>query len=378
MGTPDERHTLDPHLVGRWVVVPSLLPDELLSSWLLRAAAAQGSDPLDFTGAIWPGWRIWTVDPDRCLDAARLKPLLDGTGISAQAFEAASLSSVVRSITGQAVSIRTSMPWILTLGHRNRRRNGGLQYCPRCLAEDGTPYFRRAWRFASHVGCSRHSEALHDHCWRCGSPVEPQRLQATAPHLATCASCGSDLRNAPARPVERRAATFQAAADHVLESGYGIALGERLDRVTWFALASYFISLVRRVNRDVGQRGALTRLVGDVCGELPAFPVGFGASLEKSSNRTRQVLLSAAGDFMLMDRRELRRKLLGHGVTRGAFSPSGGVVRHIVDDLCDGLIDRRRSIAITGRPASPREPDAVRRMYVRLLRRWGEDDAHMR
>jgi hypothetical protein len=41
-----------------WAIRVLLLPDESIASWLARIALTQGCDPLSFTGAIWPKWRV--------------------------------------------------------------------------------------------------------------------------------------------------------------------------------------------------------------------------------------------------------------------------------------------------------------------------------
>jgi len=65
----------------RWVRSVPMLPDEIISSWLVRAALAQGCDPMVLTGEIWPKWRIWTRDVDRFLDETPLTRLVASSGI---------------------------------------------------------------------------------------------------------------------------------------------------------------------------------------------------------------------------------------------------------------------------------------------------------
>ena len=78
------------------------------------------------------------------------------------------------------------------------RRSGGTQLCPACLSEDRPPYIRAQWRLAWHTACAVHECVLHDCCPECGSLVMAHRLQGDATHVAVCATCGTDLRTAPA------------------------------------------------------------------------------------------------------------------------------------------------------------------------------------
>ncbi len=76
-----------------------LLPDEIISSWLVRAALAQGCDPMVLTGEVWPKWRIWTRDADRFLDDAPLNKLTAPAGIPLSSFRAATLKSVAERVS---------------------------------------------------------------------------------------------------------------------------------------------------------------------------------------------------------------------------------------------------------------------------------------
>ena len=58
-----------------WFVEP--YDDELLSSWLIRTAIAQGCQPLTLTHKIWgKSWRPWTSDLDLNIDSEYLQILL--------------------------------------------------------------------------------------------------------------------------------------------------------------------------------------------------------------------------------------------------------------------------------------------------------------
>ena len=61
--------------MGNWQFNLSPLTDELLSSWLIRNAIANGSDPAHFSAAIWGKWRAWTVDFDRQTPVSKIHSL---------------------------------------------------------------------------------------------------------------------------------------------------------------------------------------------------------------------------------------------------------------------------------------------------------------
>lgn len=221
-----------------WAIPVHLLPDELFSTWLARAALAQGCDPIHLTGALWPKWRAWTVDLDRGLTDERLKILSARSGLTEARLEAATLKPMLNVVAPDVKQGQTTWPWVLAQGSRNRRRQGGLQFCPKCLDEDSKPYFRRSWRFAWHVGCERHGTLLADCCGSCSGPIEPHRARATDKTLCKCPSCGNDLRNTPTATVSVDAIAFQAIADAVLETGHGTWANSVVNREIWFRLAA--------------------------------------------------------------------------------------------------------------------------------------------
>lgn len=91
--------------------------------------------------------------------------------------------------------------WIMPVGiYHRRRRQFGLQFCPRCLAEDEEPYYRRRWRLAFVIVCERHHILLHDRCPKCEEPINFHRNEMgnyrkfVADSLTICHACRYDLK----------------------------------------------------------------------------------------------------------------------------------------------------------------------------------------
>lgn len=224
-------------MIRPWAIHVPVLPDELFSTWLVRVALTQGCDPMHLTGALWPRWRAWTVDLDRGINEHRMAILASRSGVDAVRLEAATLRPLLAAVAPDVRPEQATWPWVLAQGSRNRRRRGGLQFCPPCLAEDATPYFRRAWRLAWHVGCSRHRTLLNDHCGRCYALVEPHRVRSSDATLCRCPSCGHDLRCTTTVEVCAQALAFQVTADQVLINGHGTWSAMDVSREAWFRLA---------------------------------------------------------------------------------------------------------------------------------------------
>lgn len=284
------------------------------------------------TGVLWPRWRAWTRDLDRGLNDDRLDVLVAKSGLCRTRLEDATLRPVVRAVAPHFVESKTSWPWVMAQGSRNRRRFGGLQYCPRCLVEDRQPYFRRRWRLAWHVGCDQHECLLADHCGHCRAPVEPHRCRAQDEVQTVCPTCRGDLRSATTGPACMETMAFQRAADAVLCAGDGTWAGERLDLAAWFGAA----------RRHAGGR---VRLLGtdDIPSTLSALPL----VLQRPSERVVRLRMAYRG----MQGLEKGNPLAGRAM------PQTSGVR------------RPAHVAPVKLPPSPRSPAKVHGDWVRLLRR---------
>lgn len=79
--------------------------------------------------------------------------------------------------------------WILPEGRGTQLRQ---RWCPRCLAADTTPYFRRAWRLAWVLWCPIDGARMRDSCPACGARLG-FRLTAWDQPLTSCWQCGAGL-----------------------------------------------------------------------------------------------------------------------------------------------------------------------------------------
>lgn len=232
-------------LIPHWSIPSPLQPDEILSSWLARTALAQGCDPLSITSYIWPGWRAWTQDIDRGLTKDRLDLLSHCSKISKSFIHASTLESIANATGNNRVNSRTYLNWILPLGSRNRKRHGGPQFCPACLASDRYPHFRLQWRLAWHTVCPSHSIFLHDACPHCRTPIEYHRLEARDSRISICATCKYDLADSPREISPSSLMSFQRKADNIIKDGVGTYGNFALNSFNWFDLCKFVIRIGR-------------------------------------------------------------------------------------------------------------------------------------
>lgn len=246
----DASHTWHPGSVDvkpQWVISTPVFPDELLSSWLIRAAHGNGCDPISFAGAIWPGWRAWTRDIDRIISDERLAKLLVWSNIDSHLLDLMTISSVSKIIQNKkTLNTNTVWIWLLSIGVRNRSRHGGLQYCPDCLRSDPVPYYRIFWRFAWHTVCEKHGCQLIDRCMHCGHPLEPHLLEASSDNIGNCSSCGNFLGDTSKTESDiSNLLRLQQRTNAVLSAGCGNVYGECVVAHQWFKTLSFFMNLIR-------------------------------------------------------------------------------------------------------------------------------------
>lgn len=348
-----------------------LQPDEIFSSWLVRAALANGCDPLAFADAIWPKWRVWTMDTDREIPAENLGCLARSSGVSARTLEYSTLREVAALVGGEPLPKKNFWRWILTVGARNRKRSGGLQYCPTCLATDSRPFFRKCWRYAWHTACEAHGTILLDRCHGCGAAVQPHRLTADALSLTVCPVCHCNLRDGQTHAAERHAILFQQASDAVL-SGHRQLLHDREVTIRdWFTASGFYWNLVRRImDGRTESLNAFGRSVGlQYLNLRPGVP-----AIEQARTSDRHDMLGGVFRIMEISRLEMKAHLGAAAVTLQAFCPGRVQLPCSLTEISAGL--KSTPVTRTRKPQkgqiaafAPKPRKTVERMMRRLVDR---------
>jgi hypothetical protein len=185
-----------------WPVHPHPYQDELLSSWLVRIAHANGEKVQSFCNHEFGSrHQIWNRDIDRLAPEWLLTKLSEKTATPIERVRQTTLKRY-EGVLFDHSSLSGIEKWItpLRIYHRTRKSHG-LQFCPECLKEDKEPYFRTHGRIAFYTFCSKHNVMMHDRCPCCGEPVVFQRIELGKGNeetgqdkpLSTCFNCGFDL-----------------------------------------------------------------------------------------------------------------------------------------------------------------------------------------
>lgn len=177
-----------------YAVWPRPESEELLSSYLCRAAVARGQSSHSFMALVSPGSPVWTRDVDSCCGSQLLLDISAASGLRPETVADMTLCAWIKR-TARGGQKNGIYHWISSVGvyHRLRRRCG-LAYCPHCLAERGC--FLKQWRLSFWTVCPTHQARMCDCCPRCHVSIHPhyQTLDVTR-----CWSCNFALTNAPAR-----------------------------------------------------------------------------------------------------------------------------------------------------------------------------------
>ncbi len=263
----------------RWPVSVDPLPDELLSSWINRLALANGMAPRPFSRVIGCGDGMWAPRLDLHLPSHLATFLCEQSGLPSEAISTMILSSWA--LTPLLLPLRESV---------HRGRSTWIQYCPQCLAEDETPYFRRQWRLASRVSCFAHGCGLRDRCPACRTAISSYHQEDLVPQHF-CASCGYDLRAAPRVSIKSDARRLERVIGDIL----------KVEAAGRFAETSDLISRIRRalVATGSGLAVSITSLSTSArirCFEaLSAMPIDWLVDDADLMVACRRAMIAAAG-----------------------------------------------------------------------------------
>lgn len=252
-----------------WPAHPKPLPDELLSSWLVRLARANRLPLHTFCHLEWPGKAIWNRDIDKSADADLLIGLAARTATPFHRVSETTLKDHVGRLH-ERFNPCGNIPWVMPVGVYHRvRKNRGLQYCPSCLHDADVPYFRRQWRLAFHVICPRHGAPLCAECPICSAPVLFHRVRSFDAPLSICGGCGFDLRQVEpetwpgSETIIQRARELQSQLDKAQVEGWiQISSGSVIPSIAFFAGVRALLVHAGTARRLPRLRGALRAELG--------------------------------------------------------------------------------------------------------------------
>jgi len=190
---------------GLWPIHLKPLPDELLSSWIIRLAHAHHYKVQTFSKLVFGcDENLWNRDIDRCKNEEILVRLERITGARHEEVVETTFNAY-EGLIYEGVSTGGISQWLMPLGIHGRTRTlPGLCYCPVCLSLDSHPYFRKEWRLAYKTICTKHHVYLIEECPKCHEVIIPHRsdvkLRGIYPienQSVYCWKCGYNLMQSP-------------------------------------------------------------------------------------------------------------------------------------------------------------------------------------
>ena len=223
--------------------------DESISSWLIRVALNQGSEPLILTSYYWPKHRLWAHDLDRGLhfiDIEIYDQMAMLYGDITYNFFSHSLDDYLYLVNTKH-SNTGIMPWTLPRSSRNRKYRIGQSFCPQCLENKDSCYLKKDWRLSWCIGCLTHKTLLHSQCGCCGSLYQPHLLTQGYNDISSCHKCGTEVyANSDLMYMTNKQIDMQQRLCNIQVTGKGTFLGKTVSTHEWFMILRYFINLLRK------------------------------------------------------------------------------------------------------------------------------------
>ncbi|WP_319542716.1 TniQ family protein [uncultured Pseudodesulfovibrio sp.] len=185
-------------------VHPKPLPDELITSWIVRIAEANAVKLHTLTRFLFGDHKRspWVRDVARSGPDWLVDKISEVIGVSRNVVRGTTFDSYFRKVF-PCKQVSGQLRWLLPAKIRSSNRLGySIQYCPVCLSDDTHQYFRRRWRMGFYTFCAVHGLMLLDACPQCDSPIVIHRRDFTvdvnqAGKISQCHVCGLDMRVAP-------------------------------------------------------------------------------------------------------------------------------------------------------------------------------------
>lgn len=175
-----------------FLIIPQPQPDELLGSWLTRTAFAHGYPLTTFISLFLKhdGSTLGRIDIDFKEDPILFETLARKSRLSCEQISRMSLRSEEGCLFESDHGL---YPPKQIQKLKDKRTHYGLMFCPKCLAEDIHPYYRKQWRYHFYNACAKHKVFLIDRCGSCQERVRITKMKVSET-ISLCSKCGRDLR----------------------------------------------------------------------------------------------------------------------------------------------------------------------------------------
>ena len=226
--------------------------NETLTSWIIRNAIANGSEPKSFALAVFKKDSTWYQDIDRYLPDDKAIQLSSLCSLSLKEIKSLTLEPLIQKLSHKSLEDNPYSKWqlISPIGLKGAIRTNGFYFCPKCLNSENI-YLKKQWRLAWNIACPIHKNLLILNCEKCGQIFSPHLVTYNHSHLYSCANCGFDLRKSTTEYVNKEALIFQEKLSKVAFSSFKKIpfLAIRKDKKDLFLTLTFFLSLFVHINK---------------------------------------------------------------------------------------------------------------------------------
>lgn len=179
-------------------IAPRPLRNELLSSWLLRTAAANAVSLRELLDALtmhYPDSLVSNLSLDVAVPEVTLRSLSRFTRVPVSRLTPLDLK-IRAPLINPALLLRFPHSQGAIFCPRGTSFRLRYAFCPQCIAQQKTLHIRWDWCLAAFVHCTLHRYPLLDACPSCGA-VDPLRFTPTTLFQFLCRCCSADLTRSP-------------------------------------------------------------------------------------------------------------------------------------------------------------------------------------
>jgi len=238
-----------------FLITPKPQKNELLSSWLTRAAFAHGMSLNQFISLYvrHEGCAMSRTDMDFQYNPKLLNLLAKKSKTNLKTIEQLSL----RSEEGYLFTCNECLyPPAQIRKLIDNRTHFGLMYCPKCLEEDEHPYFRKEWRYLFYNACPKHGIYLKDRCGVCFESIKFRKMPINN-KIVFCHKCRRDLRLIrPIKILEEYSEGLEAITwfQNGLKNGYFFINNDKVNSLVIFQVYTYLRYLIGK-QKDIRLNG---------------------------------------------------------------------------------------------------------------------------
>ena len=209
-----------------WPCYTPPFSEELLTSWLTRTARNHLVRFYSFCSSNFAGCEFWNRDLDRFLPTVIEKKIQSKCVLKENQLQSMLLTSFSPNIF--LAHPETKSFWITLLNFylNNRKHHYGMAVCPECLRRDGeTPFYRKSWRLALSMVCTKCHCRLIDSCPQCNAPINfllaerGNKFQAPLYPITSCWKCMHLLSKAPFMHASEVSIRTQEVIDNYILTG---------------------------------------------------------------------------------------------------------------------------------------------------------------